>query len=492
MAIIVGDFTPSVEILDTDFISQTDDKIRTIINEAGTYLETETQSAATQLETSVDTKLSEVTNNPDFTYTADAIDTKIANVVVTQTPINISTILDGSFSIVGTDLVASGVVGSISNGIDSTGSNNEVFALSDGIITPTNGYADGDNYLKTTASGTVTSTLVKPIYGEKFVNTDTTDIIPTMTSTTAPSGIAFASSEYPGGTNPIWHVFNDNVASNDWASASGDVVGAYIGYIFSGITDISKMILTFENTAFGDIYRVQSSLDTTNGTDGTWTDEATISEAVVIGSKTIELGKVSGKGFRVIIDSMASGSVVYLGQMELIAYDDRVEADYYLDGLWHNSSDVVYNPQQTYLSENGKLVKVTASGGVPSTITLEDDAPSIVEDCIQVGKLIANDIKSPLAVSARCSFNGVGSISINEAIGVSGITRLSTAYYRIFDDSSNLGRAVVATMSYPSYGGVELVGVYDGYFEIKLYNTSGGVSESGADLITCIISGGYN
>lgn len=74
MAINVNDFQPSVSILDTDYISQTDDKIRAIIYEAGTYLETETQSAVTQLETTVNTKLAEVTNNPDFTYTADVID----------------------------------------------------------------------------------------------------------------------------------------------------------------------------------------------------------------------------------------------------------------------------------------------------------------------------------------------------------------------------------------------------------------------------------
>ena len=50
-----------------------------------------------------------------------------------------------------------------------------------------------------------------------------------------------------------------------------------------------------------------------------------------------------------------------------------------------------YNPQITYLSENGKLLKVTASGGTPSSITLEDDAPSIVEKCIQVDKLITTE-----------------------------------------------------------------------------------------------------
>ncbi len=262
----------------------------------------------------------------------------INNITSVTTPINVTGTLDGSFAIVGTDLVATNVIGSVSNGFSATGSivTNDRFTL-DGILTPTNGYADGDNYLKTTTSGTVTSTLVKPIFG------------------------------------------------------------------------------------------------------------------------------------------LAS-----------------VTADYYLDGLWYNSSDVVYNPQIAYLSENGKLVKATASGGSPSVITLTEDAPNIVEKCIQIDSIIANTIKSPLSVSARCSFNGIGGISINEAVGISGITRLSTAYYRIFDDSSNLGRAVVASMSYSAYGGVEIVGIYDGYFEIKLYNTSGGVSESGADLITCIVSGGYN
>jgi len=77
MAILVNEFNPSVTILGTDYISQTDDKIRTIMDESKEYLESETQNAVTQMDTLVRTKINELASVDDKTYTASYIDSKI-------------------------------------------------------------------------------------------------------------------------------------------------------------------------------------------------------------------------------------------------------------------------------------------------------------------------------------------------------------------------------------------------------------------------------
>lgn len=77
MGIILNEFTPTVQILGTDTISSTDDKLRTIVSEASTYLSTETQNAVTQLESAVTTKITELASVGDKTYTSAAIDTKL-------------------------------------------------------------------------------------------------------------------------------------------------------------------------------------------------------------------------------------------------------------------------------------------------------------------------------------------------------------------------------------------------------------------------------
>ncbi len=77
MSITVNDFAPSVNILGSDSIANTDDKLRTIIGEAGDYLETETQNAVTQMENAVNEKLNELASVDDATYTAVEVDERI-------------------------------------------------------------------------------------------------------------------------------------------------------------------------------------------------------------------------------------------------------------------------------------------------------------------------------------------------------------------------------------------------------------------------------
>ncbi len=77
MAILINGFTPSVTILPTDFISNTDDKLRTITSEQRDWLNKEVQNAVTQMSISVDTKIAELASVGDETYTSLEIDKKV-------------------------------------------------------------------------------------------------------------------------------------------------------------------------------------------------------------------------------------------------------------------------------------------------------------------------------------------------------------------------------------------------------------------------------
>jgi len=84
MTITVDEFTPSVEILGTDNISNTDDKLRVIVTEAADYLKNQTQNTATQLET----QIGELASVGDETYTKEALDSKFATKVATSSIVN--------------------------------------------------------------------------------------------------------------------------------------------------------------------------------------------------------------------------------------------------------------------------------------------------------------------------------------------------------------------------------------------------------------------
>lgn len=83
--ITVNEFTPSVELLGTDTIASADEKIRTVMDEAGDFLEEETQNAVTQMEEKVDDKLVELAHNPGTTYTPAQIDSKMGFFINSRT-----------------------------------------------------------------------------------------------------------------------------------------------------------------------------------------------------------------------------------------------------------------------------------------------------------------------------------------------------------------------------------------------------------------------
>lgn len=89
------------------------------------------------------------------------------------------------------------------------------------------------------ASTNITGTTVVAVYEPDDAGVN---LIPTMTSNTAPSGTAFASTEYNNNdTYKAWRAFNGN-ASDYWASAAAAPVHA-LGYDFGAATRITKYSL---------------------------------------------------------------------------------------------------------------------------------------------------------------------------------------------------------------------------------------------------------
>ena len=96
--------------------------------------------------------------------------------------------------------------------------------------------------------------------------------VPTMTSNTAPSGTAFASSEY-NASRAAWYLFDKNeTSSNMYCSATNDTIGCYFGYEFPNNTKVCKFrLVTYDNTDGG----IPSKIKIKASNDGlTWVDQS--------------------------------------------------------------------------------------------------------------------------------------------------------------------------------------------------------------------------
>lgn len=99
-------------------------------------------------------------------------------------------------------------------------------------------------------------------------------------------GIPFASSSYTGGYSPYFAFDGDKTKTavpDEWASAAGTgSVPGFIGYICPDDAQVNEVAFWNRVGSSGSVtsapkdFIVQSSIDTTNGIDGTWVDEWTV------------------------------------------------------------------------------------------------------------------------------------------------------------------------------------------------------------------------
>lgn len=151
---------------------------------------------------------------------------------------------------------------------------------------------------------------------------------PIMTTNTAPSGRAFASTSFSTGYD-AFKVFNQTNDTEGWCSVNGTVTG-FVGYIFDTPKVIGRYIIKTNNTSPTQNpknFTFEGSNDTTNGTDGTW---------AILDSKTEQIMTTGGvdwtyninnsvgyKAYRVNI-SANNGLVNYCGLNELSLYERAI------------------------------------------------------------------------------------------------------------------------------------------------------------------------
>lgn len=177
-------------------------------------------------------------------------------------------------------------------------------------------------------------------------------------------------------------------------------------------------------------------------------------------------------------------------------------SDYFLNGKWHNSTGTEYTEQFTYLSKDGKLLGVEVANGQPVDLHYTEDAPSIVEDCIQSDVMISDEYKGKNACTAWVNFDGTTTPpTIRDSFNVSSVIRTSTGIYDVYFDDI-MKNINYCTAGASSFNGViasdvlniPLAGKYIDRFEVQNVRHNDASAEQGinADNISIQVFGGKN
>ncbi|MCR5098753.1 MAG: hypothetical protein K6B14_07390 [Lachnospiraceae bacterium] len=219
--------------------------------------------------------------------------------------------------------------------------------------------------------------------------------VPTMTSATTPSGMAFANVEDP--SNPAWRAFDDDT-STFWATNASSWANIYCGYIFA--TPIILYSIAYkQRTTTAVLAKIEGSNDTTNGTDGTWT---TILNNITDVSSA-EIFKVvsnnSGyKAFRFYITSMTcSASNQSGGRLETLQFYGRAEVQ---TNIIHTApNDTVY-----YKSNGSDITVCTADSdgiGVVNYANLPAGEITLYSTIAKDSENLSNDYSKTFVINAN-------------------------------------------------------------------------------------------
>ena len=156
-----------------------------------------------------------------------------------------------------------------------------------------------------------------PVLGAKVA------LVPNMTSDTAPSGLAFASSFKTFGEP--WRAFNSNTTYS-WSTPSDKAEGEFLGYIFNNPQKIRAYSIYPVNADTGAPpgWKFQISSDTTNGTDGTWTTVDTRSNQHLINTAASHYNlskEVEAKAFRIVFNKPTATLDIWIKQIQIYKGD---------------------------------------------------------------------------------------------------------------------------------------------------------------------------
>lgn len=178
-------------------------------------------------------------------------------------------------------------------------------------------------------------------------------VVPKLTSNTSSSeGFAFAETRY-NSTYEAWYAFDKADRNEGYCSANGIKTG-FIGFCFTKEIRISKYKIRSNNvlSTMFKTWVLQGSNDTTNGTNGTWTDLDTQTNQIWTTSYTDKVYEISnGKQFLAyrIKWSEINGNANYGGIGELDFYEDgstslslkrEYQHDMTLDSTWTDTGSL--------------------------------------------------------------------------------------------------------------------------------------------------------
>jgi len=109
------------------------------------------------------------------------------------------------------------------------------------------------------------------------LQTPSENIVPKMTSQTSPSGYTFASETIYTNQLPSYLAFDHSIGQSGWPNAwssnnETNVRDIFLGYIFPTIQNIYGINVIFRDNSKYEVFNIQGSNDTTNGSNGTWTN----------------------------------------------------------------------------------------------------------------------------------------------------------------------------------------------------------------------------
>lgn len=175
----------------------------------------------------------------------------------------------------------------------------------------------------------------------------------------------------------------------------------YVGYLFPELRDIAGFCLINQAGVWGSWDRVYTSTDSTNGTDGTWTDRGAMSGS---GSfRTITALVVAGvKGIRFRWSSTSTeGGNRYLGLLHIYGSIPSSSSPDRLT-LWHPSSNVEFTGSGFDFGDVPRLTVATIS------FRVKNNSSTQTANTITVSVEAVNDTSPTVVGVETLDFNGSG------------------------------------------------------------------------------------
>lgn len=144
--------------------------------------------------------------------------------------------------------------------------------------------------------------------------------VPTMTSNTAPSGVASASSEY-GANQAPWKAFDGDDTTAYFSAATDTIANFYLGYDFASKVSVREIICKYTTTGDGGVYNGYAIEIVGSNDKTTWTRiaDAALEGSAPVASKT--LVSTSHEAYKYYRLRLTSGDAPHVqGQHALMIY----------------------------------------------------------------------------------------------------------------------------------------------------------------------------